>query len=79
MDFSLYVLPVLSILFLATLVRSTFGFGEALIAMPLLVNIVDFKTATPLIAMVACTISVAIIIFKRLNIQFNSAWRLAVY
>lgn len=78
MDFNLYVLPVLSILFLATLVRSTFGFGEALVAMPLLVNIVDFKTATPLVAMIACTISVAIIIFNRHNIQFNSAWRLAV-
>ncbi|MDP6395501.1 MAG: sulfite exporter TauE/SafE family protein [Desulfobacterales bacterium] len=78
MDFSLYVLPVWSILSLATLVRSIFGFGEALVAMPLLVNIVDFKTATPLIAMVACTISVAIIIFDLQNIQLNSAWRLAV-
>ena len=68
MDFNLYILPVLSILFLATLVRSTFGFGEALVAMPLLVNIVDFKTATPLVAMIACTISVAIIIFNRHNI-----------
>ena len=78
MDFSLYVLPVWSILSLATLVRSIFGFGEALVAMPLLVNIVDFKTATPLIAMVACTISVAIIIFDLQNIQLNSAWHLAV-
>lgn len=78
MDFSLYALPILSILFIATLVRSTFGFGEALVAMPLLVNIVDFKTATPLIAMIACTISIAIIIFNRHNIQFDSAWRLAV-
>ncbi len=29
-------LPVLAVLFLATLIRSAFGFGEVLIAVPLL-------------------------------------------
>ena len=30
------ILPVLAVIFLATLVRSAFGFGEALVAVPLL-------------------------------------------
>lgn len=31
-----FLLTVIGIVFIATLVRSTFGFGDALIAMPLL-------------------------------------------
>ena len=30
------ILPILAVIFLATLIRSAFGFGEALVAVPLL-------------------------------------------
>ena len=46
-------MAVLSVVFLAALVRSTFGFGDALIAMPFLVVLVGLKTATPLMALIA--------------------------
>lgn len=78
MDFILYALPVLSILFLATLVRSTFGFGEALIAMPLLAIMVDLKTATPLVAIIASTITITILVTSWRDVQFKSTWRLVI-
>ena len=40
-------LPVLAVLFLATLIRSAFGFGEALVAVPLLALIIPVEVAAP--------------------------------
>src|SRR5215475_9596934 len=53
---------VLAVLFLATLVRTTFGFGEALIAVPLLALRVPIAVATPLavaVSIVVAAVSVA--------------------
>ncbi len=53
---------VLTILFLSTLTRSTLGFGDALVSMPLLGLILeDVKTAAALTAMVSTTTSVGIL------------------
>jgi len=41
---------VLAVLFVATLIRSAFGFGEALIAVPLLAFLMPVEVATPLAA-----------------------------
>ena len=38
---------ILAILFCSTLIRSTFGFGDAVVAMPLLVLLVGLKTTPP--------------------------------
>ncbi len=46
---------VLVVLFCSTFIRATFGFGDALVAMPLLAMVVGLKTATPLVALVAST------------------------
>lgn len=43
---------ILLVIFISTLLRSAFGFGNALISMPLLVLLLDLKTATPLVALV---------------------------
>ena len=48
MDLSSTTLIVLVILFLSTFVRSALGFGDALIAMPLLAMVVGMHVATPL-------------------------------
>lgn len=56
------LLPVLLILFLSTLVRSTFGFGDALVAMPLLALFIAIKTATPVVAIIAPTIAISLLI-----------------
>lgn len=50
-------LAVLLILFVATLIRSAFGFGEALLAVPLLAFFVPVKVAAPLAVLVSITIA----------------------
>ena len=53
---------IVLVFFISTLVRSTFGFGNALIAMPLLVLIVGIKQATPLVALVGLLIALIMLI-----------------
>ncbi|MBU8892101.1 MAG: sulfite exporter TauE/SafE family protein [Bacteroidales bacterium] len=77
MDIAL-LLTILLIIFISTLTRSTFGFGDALIAMPLLVLFIDIKIATPLIALIAFFIAFSILIKNWKKVEFKSAWRLIV-
>lgn len=63
---------VILVLFFATLVRSTFGFGDAVIAMPILVMVIGIKTATPLVALVAPVISFLILVHNWQKIQIKS-------
>jgi uncharacterized protein len=39
------ILPVLAVIFVATLIRSAFGFGEALVAVPLLALLMPVEEA----------------------------------
>ena len=64
---------VLLILFLATLIRSAFGFGEALIAVPLLVLKLPLATAAPLAVLVSVTVAAVVVIQDHRHIHFNSA------
>ena len=77
MDCNLIII-LLCIVFVSTLTRSTFGFGDALIAMPLLALFIDLKVATPLIALIAFFIAIAILIKNWQKVEFKSAWRLIV-
>lgn len=52
---------ILAIVFLAALVRGAFGFGDALIGMPLLALFVPLTFATPLMALVGPTLAVLIL------------------
>ena len=72
-------IAVLSILFVSTLVRAVFGFGNALIAMPLLaMTSIGMKTATPLVALIAAILSLVILVKDWRIIDFKSTWRLLV-
>jgi uncharacterized membrane protein YfcA len=71
-------LPVLLILFLSTLVRSTFGFGDALVAMPLLALIIPIKTATPVVAIIAPTIAISLLIKEWRHIDLKSTLKLII-
>jgi uncharacterized membrane protein YfcA len=51
------ILPVLGVLFLATLIRSAFGFGEALVAVPLLALLIPVEVAVPLATLVSITVA----------------------
>jgi uncharacterized membrane protein YfcA len=78
MNSSAHTFLVLGILFLSTFTRSALGFGDALIAMPLLAMIVGMKIATPLVALVAPTIALTILLRAWRQVDLQAAWRLIV-
>jgi uncharacterized protein len=54
-------LQVLLVIFLATLIRSTFGFGEGLIAVPLLALIIPIGVAAPVVVLLSITVAAVVI------------------
>jgi uncharacterized membrane protein YfcA len=72
------VLPVLGVIFLATLVRSAFGFGEALVAVPLLALLIPVKVATPLAVLFSVTVAGVILVQDWHHVHVRSAWRLVL-
>lgn len=48
---------VLAVIFLATLIRSAFGFGEALVAVPLLALFIPIQVAAPVAVLVSVTVA----------------------
>jgi uncharacterized membrane protein YfcA len=55
------VLLVIAVIFIAAFVRSSLGFGDAVIAMPLIAASAGLKTAAPLVAFMGPAISVLIL------------------
>lgn len=70
---------ILAILFVATFIRSAFGFGEALIAVPLLALIIPIEVAAPVAVLVSITVSVFAVAQDWRHIHFDSAGRLFVW
>jgi len=69
---------ILIIIFIATLIRSTFGFGESLIAVPLLIFFIPMDIAVPLSVLISITIAGFVVVQDRKQIHFNSAkWLIA--
>jgi len=64
---------VLAVIFLATLIRSAFGFGEALIAVPLLALRIPIAVATPLAVLVSVTVAGVIVVQDWRKIELRSA------
>jgi len=71
-------LAVAGVIFLATLVRSTFGFGEALIAVPLLALVIPVKVAAPVAALVSVTVAAIVVVQDWRDVQTRSAGWLVV-
>jgi uncharacterized membrane protein YfcA len=69
-------LPVLSVLFLATLVRSAFGFGEALVAVPLLALIIPVGVAAPVAVIVSVTVAGVVLAQDWREVHVGGAGRL---
>ncbi|MEO6808772.1 MAG: sulfite exporter TauE/SafE family protein [Isosphaeraceae bacterium] len=69
---------VLAVLFLATLIRSAFGFGEALVAVPLLALLMPVEVAAPVAVLVSITVAAVILLQDWRHVQLQSAWRLVV-
>lgn len=64
---------VIAIVFLATLVRSTFGFGEALVAVPLLALRVPVEVAVPLAAALSVGIAAVVVVQDARLVEVRSA------
>jgi uncharacterized membrane protein YfcA len=66
-------LQVLAVLFLATFIRSALGFGEALVAVPLLALTLPVQVAAPLAVLVSITVAVVVMIQDWRNVLVRSA------
>jgi uncharacterized membrane protein YfcA len=64
---------VVAVIFLATLIRSTFGFGEALIAVPLLAFVLPVEVAAPVAVLVSITVAAIVVAQDWRHVQVRSA------
>jgi uncharacterized membrane protein YfcA len=64
---------ILSVIFVATIFRSAFGFGESLVAVPLLALWLPINVAVPLSVLVSITIAGVVVIQDWGKIHFRSA------
>lgn len=71
-------LHILIVVLVATLIRSTFGFGEALIAVPLLALSIPIEVAAPLVVLLSVTIAAVVIVqdWRKIHIR-STGWLLA--
>jgi uncharacterized protein len=74
---SLTTLHVLAVLFLATAIRSAFGFGEALVAVPLLALVLPVEVAAPVAVLVSITVAAVVVLEDFRNIHVRTAGWLA--
>lgn len=74
----LQVSLIVLIVFISTLIRSSFGFGNALIAMPLLVLLIGAKEAAPLVALAGLLIAVIMLIREWRNLVWKDTLTLLV-
>lgn len=69
---------VIGIVFLATLVRSAFGFGEALVAVPLLALVIPIQQAVPLATLLSIAVAGLILLQDWRHVHARSAWWLTI-
>jgi hypothetical protein len=69
---------VLTVLFFATLIRSAFGFGEALIAVPLLALIMPVAVAAPVAVLISVTVAVVVLARDWRHVHVRSALWLVI-
>jgi len=66
------------VLFLATVIRSAFGFGEALVAVPLLALAIPVKTAAPIAVLASIAVALVVVLQDWRHIHLRSALWLVV-
>jgi uncharacterized membrane protein YfcA len=70
---------ILAIIFIATTFRSAFGFGESLIAVPLMALWIPLNVAVPLSVLVSITIAAIVVVQDWNKIHFRSAGGLTAF
>jgi uncharacterized protein len=70
-------LHVLLVVFFATVIRSTFGFGEALIAVPLLALRLPVEISAPLAVLLSITIAAVVVVqdWRKIHLR-STGWLL---
>ena len=71
-------LEILFVVFSATLIRSAFGFGEALVAVPLLAIFIPLNVAAPLAVLVSITVAAIVVMQDWTKIHLRSTGWLIV-
>lgn len=71
-----WLITTLLILFGAALVKATLGFGESLLAIPLLTLVLGVQTATPLVSLLAATVTLLMLLRNWRQIDLAATWRL---
>ena len=66
-------IEVAAVLFLATVIRSAFGFGEALVAVPLLALAIPVEVAAPVAVLVSVTVALIVVLQDWRSIHVHSA------
>jgi hypothetical protein len=69
---------ILAVLFFATLIRSAFGFGEALIAVPLLALLMPVEVAAPVAVLCSITVALIVVLQDWRHIHLRSAGWLVI-
>ena len=71
-------LAILLVIFLATLIRSTFGFGEALVAVPLLALFLPVRESAPLAVLLSITVALVVVVqdWRKIHLR-ATGWLLA--
>jgi uncharacterized membrane protein YfcA len=77
MEFIYFNIFIIS--FVATLVRSTFGFGESLVAVPLFILFLPIEIAVPLSVLISIFVALVVVIQDHQQIHFNSAKWLIIF
>jgi uncharacterized protein len=67
-----------AVLFLATLIRSAFGFGEALVAVPLLALLMPVEVAAPVAVLVSITVALIVVVQDWKKVHVRSAGALVL-
>jgi len=73
------IVPIIIISFVATLVRSTFGFGESLVAVPLFILFIPLEEAVPLFVLMSVLVALVVVVQDHRVIHFSSAKWLILY
>lgn len=68
-------MEVLFVVFIATLIRSAFGFGEALVAVPLLALWIPLEVAAPLAVLISITVAGIVVVqdWKKIHLH-STTW-----
>ncbi len=69
---------VLAVLFLAGMTKATLGFGESLVAMPLLTLLIGVQMAAPVAALMMTTLTGFLLLQSWQKVDFHATWRVMV-